>query len=205
MGCAGNIRNDLDEQTQRNKYIEKIYRENNQRLRAFVSRISHGNKEYIEEICQEVWLAITNHRERIDHTRPIFPYLCGTARYMLLNRLRKTTIERRFCISPYILGKDYQNSASMRCRGDSLDLPTSHLQSSHDIEFSDFYYKELIYECMKVLTDSEKQTFIDWYIRRMTHSKIAELRGITIGASKMKKRRLAVKLIQLAKRWRLDS
>jgi len=169
----------ITDKTNINEYITQLVIENGESLRRFINRISFGNPEYIEEVYQEVWLVITEYYERIDKNRPIYPFLCGIAKNKLRNILKQ---EKK------------RVAASLDTMGDFLHANSSICETSIDIHCR-VYIEELIFACIHGLSEAEKQMFVDWYLRKLSHSEIARKRNITTASSKMQKCRLVKKLV----------
>ena len=169
----------------RNAEIKILIEENGSNLKRFITRISFQNAEYIEEIYQEVWLTVVEGYDKVDKQRPILPYLYGIAKNKLRNRIRRERI---------------REAVSIEVIGDHTYVSQEKLSLGVEDQYH-FYGEELVTVCMKGLTHTEKQTFVDWYLHKLSHEEIAKKRNISIASSKMQKYRLTKKLIENIQRY----
>lgn len=130
------------------------------------------SKEDIEEVVSDCFVNLWNSAEKIDHEKPLLPYLSAIARNTARNKFRKFSNEI------------------------SLEEITYEPSMKDDIEelVENCCAVSLIYEAVELCKDTEKEIFIRFYFYGEKLEDIAKKTGLTLSNCKTKLFRIRKKI-----------
>ena len=121
-------------------------------------------EEDIEEVVSDCFVNLWNNSEKIDHEKPLLPYLSAIARNIARNKFRKFSNEISF------------------------EEITYEPSEKDDIQqlVENYYAVSLIYEAIELCKDTDKEIFIRFYFYGEKLEAIAEKTGLTLSNCKTK-------------------